>query len=79
MAAPHSGGRTAPLVAEGHTQGQLTPIPGSTRPLSGTPNSGCTQVAFDRTGNVVIVEEQQADVITTYTRNGDGTLSQPTA
>jgi len=60
-------------------QGQLTPIPGSTRPLSGLPNSGCTRVAFDRTGNVLIVEEQQADVITTYTRNRDGTLSQPTA
>jgi len=60
-------------------QGQLSPIPGSTRPLSGIPNSGCTQVAFDRTGEVVIVEEQQADVITTYTRNGDGTLSGPTA
>lgn len=59
-------------------QGQLTPIPGSTRPLSGIPNSGCTQVAFDRSGSVVIVEEQQADVITTYTRNRDGTLSQPT-
>lgn len=29
--------------------GQLTPIPGSTRPLSGIPNSGCTQVAFDKT------------------------------
>ncbi len=27
----------------------------------------------------MIVEEQQADVITTYTRNGDGTLSGPTA
>lgn len=60
-------------------QGQLTPIPGSTRPLSGLPNSGCTQVAFDRSGDVVIVEEQQADVITTYTRNDDGTLSGPTA
>lgn len=59
--------------------GQLTPIPGSTRPLSGLPNSGCTQVAFDKTGKVVIVDEQQADVITTYTRNADGTLSQPTA
>lgn len=46
-------------------QGQLTPIPGSTRPLSGIPNSGCTQVAFDKTGEIVIVEEQQADVITT--------------
>ena len=60
-------------------QGQLTPIPGSTRPLSGLPNSGCTQVAFDKTGKVVIVDEQQADVITTYTRNTDGTLSGPTA
>ncbi len=60
-------------------QGQLTPIPGSTRPLSGIPNSGCTQVAFDKTGKVVFVEEQQADVITSYTRNNDGTLSGPTA
>jgi len=59
-------------------QGQLTPIPGSTRPLSGIPNSGCTQVAFDKTGKVVFVEEQQADVITSYTRNNDGTLSGPT-
>ncbi len=58
-------------------RGQLTPIPGSTRPLSGRPNSGCTQVAFDKTGNVVIVDEQQADVITTYTRSVDGTLSGP--
>ena len=57
--------------------GRLTPIPGSTRPLSGLPNSGCTQVAFDRTGSVVLVEEQQADVITTYTRAADGTLSAP--
>jgi 6-phosphogluconolactonase len=58
-------------------RGQLVPIPGSTRSLSGIPNSGCTQVAFDKTGNVVIVDEQQADVITTYTRNSDGTLSSP--
>ena len=58
--------------------GQLTPIPASTRPLSGIPNSGCTQVAFDKTGKVVVVDEQQADVITTYIRNADGTLSQPT-
>lgn len=58
--------------------GQLTAIPGSTRPLSGLPNSGCTQVSFDRTGSVVIVDEQQADVITTYVRLADGTLSQPT-
>ncbi len=30
---------------------------------------------FDKTRNVVIVGEQQADVITTYTGKGDGTLS----
>ena len=59
-------------------RGQLTPIPGSTRPLSGLPNSGCTQVAFDKTGSVVFVDEQQADVITSYTRQQDGTLSGPT-
>jgi hypothetical protein len=57
--------------------GQLTPIPGSTRPLSGAPNSGCTQVSFDKTGKVVIVDEQQADVITTYTRQRRRHLSAP--
>ena len=59
--------------------GQLTPIPGSTRPVSGANASGCTQVAFDKTGNVVFVEEQQADIISSYTRNQDGTLNGPTA
>lgn len=33
-------------------RGLLTPIPGSTRALSGLPNSGCTQVAFDKTATV---------------------------
>jgi 6-phosphogluconolactonase (cycloisomerase 2 family) len=73
-------GETSPTNTSGFTfdaEGQLTAIPGSTRPLSGLPNSGCTQVAFDKTGNVVIVDEQQADVITTYTRQADGTLSAP--
>ena len=36
-------------------------------------------MAFDKTGEVVIVDEQQSDVITTYTRQPDGTLSGPTA
>jgi 6-phosphogluconolactonase (cycloisomerase 2 family) len=36
------------------------------------------RTAFDKTGKVVFVEEQQADVITSYTRNNDGTLSGPT-
>lgn len=54
--------------------GNLTPIPGSSRALSGGPGSGCTQVAFDKTGDVLIVDEQQADVITTYLRDDDGTV-----
>ncbi len=59
-------------------QGELTPIPGSSRPLSGGNLSGCTQVSFDKTGKVLIVDEQQADIISTYTRNADGTVTGPT-
>lgn len=55
-------------------RGDLTPIPGSSRALSGGPGSGCTQVAFDKTGEVLIVDEQQADIISTYLRNNDGTV-----
>jgi len=59
--------------------GELEPIPGSTRPLTGQAASGCTQASFDKSGNVLVVTEQQADVISTYTRNPDGTLNGPTA
>lgn len=61
------------------TSGNLTPIPDSTRRVSGGILSGCTQVAFDKTGDVLLVEEQQADIISTYTRNANGTVSGPTA
>jgi len=59
--------------------GELEPIPGSTRPLSGQAASGCTQASFDKSGDVLVVTEQQADVISTYTRNRDGTLNGPNA
>ncbi len=58
--------------------GELTPIPGSSRPVSGGNMSGCTQVSFDKTGNVLVVDEQQADIISTYVRDDDGTVSGPT-
>ena len=58
-------------------QGELTPIPGSSRPVSGGNGSGCTQVSFDKTGKVLIVDEQQADIISTYVRNDDGTVTGP--
>ena len=47
-------------------KGQLTPIPGSTRPISGGANSGCAQVSFNPAGDVLVVTQRQADVIDTY-------------
>jgi 6-phosphogluconolactonase (cycloisomerase 2 family) len=70
-------------------RGQLEPIPGSTRRLSGLGGSGCAQVSFNPAGNVLVVTERTAKdegapgpvgdegVITTFTRNADGTLSGP--
>jgi 6-phosphogluconolactonase len=64
--------------------GQLTPIPGSTRELSTA--SGCAQVSFNPTGTAVVVTErtartadQAADdegVINTFPVNADGTLGE---
>jgi 6-phosphogluconolactonase (cycloisomerase 2 family) len=59
--------------------GRLTPIPGSTRPLAGNgpPFSGCTQVSFNKSGDVLAVTEKNADVISTYRVGRDGLASQP--
>lgn len=57
--------------------GQLTPIPGSTRALSGGSNSGCAQISFNPTGNVLIVTQLADDTIDTFTVNPDGTVSGP--
>ncbi len=66
------------------SRGQLTPIPGSTRPLSGDSNSGCAQVSFTPDGKVLIVTERTSSagglnrgVIDTYTVNRDGTVNGP--
>lgn len=67
--------------------GQLTPIPGSKRTLSGSRHSGCAQVSFTPNGKLLVVTErtakipeQAADpddegVIVTWQVNADGTLS----
>lgn len=47
-------------------EGELTPIPGSTRPVSGGATSGCAQVSFNKDGRVLVVTERGADVISTY-------------
>lgn len=66
--------------------GDLTPIPGSTRMLSGDKFSGCAQVSFNPQGTVLVVTERTArtegqalgdeGVINTYVVNEDGTLGE---
>jgi len=47
-------------------KGELTQIPGSARPVSGGSNSGCAQVSFTPSGDVLVVTQRQADKIDTY-------------
>ena len=47
-------------------RGELTPLPGSTRPLSGNPAAGAAQVQFDPKGGLLLVTERNANVIDTY-------------
>ncbi len=44
-------------------RGQLTPIPNSTRTLSGDLFSGCAQVSFSPDGKVLVVTEREAEVL----------------
>ena len=47
-------------------RGELEPIPGSMRPVSGGANSGCAQISFTPAGDVLVVTQRQADKIDTY-------------
>ncbi|MBC7791179.1 MAG: hypothetical protein H7Z74_14635, partial [Anaerolineae bacterium] len=61
-------------------RGELTPIPNSTRALSGDRNSGCAQVSFTPRGDQLVVTERTASGpgrIDTYRLLRDGTLSAP--
>ncbi len=59
-------------------RGELTPIPGSTRPVSGGANSGCAQISFTKDGGVLVVTQRQADKIDTYlVDKGTGLASGP--
>lgn len=57
--------------------GTLTPIPDSTRPVSGGANSGCSQVSFNPKGDVLVVTEKMQDVISTYLVGKDGLTTGP--
>lgn len=55
-------------------QGELTPIAGSTRALSGA-GVGPAQVGFTPDGRVLVVTEKGTNLITTFTVGADGTAS----
>jgi len=58
-------------------KGELTLIPGSTRPVSGGANSGCAQISFTPAGDVLVVTQRQADKIDTYLVGKDGLTTGP--
>lgn len=57
--------------------GQLTPIPNSTRLLSDGISAGCTQVSFNPAGNVLIVTQWVGNRIDSFTIGADGVPSGP--
>jgi 6-phosphogluconolactonase (cycloisomerase 2 family) len=56
--------------------GELTAIPGSTRPLSGSA-TGPAQVQFSGDGRLIAVTEKNTNMIDIYTVNKDGTANGP--
>ncbi len=57
--------------------GQLTPLPNSTRSLSGGISAGCTQVSFNPAGNVLIVTQWVGNRIDAFTIGADGVPTGP--
>jgi 6-phosphogluconolactonase (cycloisomerase 2 family) len=60
------------------TDGALTPIPGSIRPLS-SPTAGAAQIQFSPDGRILVVTEKATNTISTYTVGSDGVASGPNA
>jgi 6-phosphogluconolactonase (cycloisomerase 2 family) len=56
--------------------GELTPVAGSTRPLSGS-GTGPAQVSFDPEGELLVVTEKNTNLIDTYEVGDDGRASGP--
>ena len=56
--------------------GNLTPIPGSTQPLSGA-GVGPAQVEFNPSGNVLVVTEKGTNSLNTYAVGSDGVAGPP--
>ena len=56
--------------------GQLSAIPGSIQPLSGT--TAPAQISFNPTGSALVVTEKSTSLIDTYTVDSDGVATGPT-
>jgi 6-phosphogluconolactonase len=52
--------------------GDLTPLPDSTRPLSGDPMPGPAQIEFSPDGSLLVVTEKNTNLIDTYEVGADG-------
>ena len=59
------------------TGGQLTPIAGSSQPLS-TPTAGPGQIAFSNDGNFLIVTEKSTNLIDVFPVDANGVAQPPT-
>ncbi len=72
------GSGTPPNIA-GFTvgsQGELTPIPGSIRPVTGSSASGVAQIGFNPKGDVLLVTERgDGTIIDAYTVDNDGAVT----
>jgi 6-phosphogluconolactonase len=58
-------------------RGVLTPLAGSSRPLSATSGTGSAQVGFSPDGDVLLVTEKGSNKLTSYRVRDDGTTDAP--
>ena len=57
--------------------GELTPLPGSTRPLSGGSMADPAQISFSRDGALLVVTEKATNLIDVYVVGTDGVAGPP--
>lgn len=59
------------------SKGELTPLPGSTRPLSGGSGADPAEVSFNRDGSLLVVTEKATNVIDVYVVGTNGAAGPP--
>lgn len=59
--------------------GELTPVPGSTRPLSGGNGADPAQVNFNSDGSLLVVTEKATNLIDVYVVGSNGVAGPPTS